>query len=338
MSEITPRERVLQAIAHRRPDRVPYHFTFTSPARERLLAHLGDVDLERALGNHLAIYSVRQHAGLEEIRPGYWRDEFGVVWNRTTDRDVGIVDSYLLPSRSLAGFSFPDPLSPRRFAALAAFVEANRDRFRVASIGFSLFERAWSLRSMPELLIDMMEAPEWVDELLGAIAAFQVATVEQLMRYDLDAVMFGDDWGQQRGLLMGPRLWRRFIKPHLAKMYGAVKRAGRAVFIHSCGCVQELFPELVELGLDVFNPFQPEAMDPYEIKRQFGDVLSFYGGVSVQHLLPHGMPREIRREVRRLMAEIGRDGGYIIGPSHDVPADVPLENMLALIEAVQEGV
>jgi uroporphyrinogen decarboxylase len=107
--------------------------------------------------------------------------------------------------------------------------------------------------------------------------------------------------------------------------------------IHSCGRVQELFPDLIEVGLDVFNPFQADVMDPYEIKRQYGRALSFYGGLSVQQLLPHGTPAQVRDEARRLMDEVGRGGGFIIGPTHDLPGDIPLENMLALIEAVQDG-
>ena len=153
---------------------------------------------------------------------------------------------------------------------------------------------------------------------------------------DIDGVKFGDDWGQQGGLIFGARLWRRFIKPRLARMYGMVKRAGKAVLLHSCGRVQELFPELIELGLDVFNPFQPEVMDPYKIKECFGRDLSFLGGMSVQRLLPFGTPQAVRDETRRLMERIGRDGGFIIAPSHDMPGDIPLENMVTFIETVRE--
>ena len=109
------------------------------------------------------------------------------------------------------------------------------------------------------------------------------------------------------------------------------------MFIHSCGRVQELFPELIALGLDVFNPFQPDVMDPYEMKRQFGQHLSFYGGMSVQRLLPLGTPQQVRDEARRLMDQVGRGGGFIIGPSHDMPGDIPIENMVAFVEAVREG-
>ncbi len=247
----------------------------------------------------------------------------------------GNSSSQRLQERSLAGYQFPDPSDPRRYAGLPAFIAAHADRFRIVNIGFSLFERAWTLRSMPELMIDMLEAPAWVDELLTAITAYNLGIIERVVQYDIDAVMFGDDWGGQQGLLTGARLWRRFLKPHLKQMYQAVKRAGKLVFIHSCGKVQELFPDLIELGLDCFNPFQPEMMNPYEIKRQFGQHLAFYGGMSIQRILPYGAPQEVRDEARRLMDEIGRDGGYIIAPSHAMPGDIPVENMVALIETVR---
>jgi uroporphyrinogen decarboxylase len=333
----TPRERVLKAIRHEQPDRAPWYFTFTAPARKKAEAYYGTTDLDTVLGNHMAKYRPLRREAWQEIRPGHWRDEFGVVWNRTVDKDIGVVEDYQLKTRSLAGYTFPDPHDPSRFEALAGFAAAHADRFRYVSLAFSLFERAWSLRGMTNLMIDMLEAPEFVDELFDAIAAYDRGILEEVLRYDIDGVKFGDDWGQQRGLIFGAALWRRFVKPRIAELYGMVKRAGKAVLIHSCGCVQELFPELIELGLDVFNPFQPEAMDPYEMKRQFGRELTFLGGVSVQTLLPFGTPEKIRDETRRLMDEIGRDGGFIVAPSHDMPGDIPLENMVAMIETVREG-
>ncbi len=190
---------------------------------------------------------------------------------------------------------------------------------------------------MEDLLVDMLEAPAFVDQLLDALLEYDLAMLEDALKYDIDGVIFGDDWGQQSGLLFGPRLWRRFIKPRIAQLYAVTRAAGKAVFIHSCGKVQELFPELIELGLDVFNPFQPEVMDPYAIKRQFGSQLSFYGGVSIQKLLPFGTPAQIRTEVRRLMETVGQGGGFVVAPSHDMPGDIPLENLLAFISAVREG-
>jgi uroporphyrinogen decarboxylase len=258
-----------------------------------------------------------------------------VVWNRTVDKDIGVVEHHPLAKASLEGFVFPDPRDPRRWAGLPGYIQAHRDRFRYVSVSFSLFERAWSLRGMPELMMDMIESPGFVDELFDAITEYDLAIVDEAVKHDVDAVLFGDDWGHQTGLLFGARHWRRFIKPRLARLYGAVKRAGKAVMIHSCGRVQELFPELIELGLDVFNPFQPEAMDPYEMKRQFGDRLTFFGGMSIQKLLPFGTPREVRDEALRMADQVGRGGGLILAPSHDMPGDIPAENVAAFVEAMR---
>ena len=331
------RERVWASIRHQQPDRVPYYFSFTQAAAGKLAAYYGTADLDVFLDNDMVRYSVRRPALFEEVRPGFLRDEFGVLWNRTVDKDIGVPEEYPLRRRSLNDYTFPDPLDPKRYAELPAFLEKHPQRFRYVSYGFTLFERAWTLRGMPELLVDMLEAPEWVDELFDRLMAFNLGVVQELLKYDVDGFLFGDDWGHQRGLLFSPRLWRRFIKPRLARLFSTVKQAGKAAFVHSCGKVQTLFPDLVEIGLDVFNPFQPDVMDVYEMKRQFGDRLAFYGGMSVQNTLPHGTVQEIRAEARRLMDEIGRGGGFIIAPSHHMPGDIPAENMVAFIEAVREG-
>jgi uroporphyrinogen decarboxylase len=334
MSETTPRERVWQSIHHQQPDRVPWSLPCTIPTRIKLENYYGTTDLNKVINQHIVKFRMR--IPYEEIRPDYFLDEFGVVWNRTIDKDIGNVEEYILKKPSLKGFSFPNPHDPRRLAPLPAFIAANPDRFRLVSISFALFERAWSLYGMANLMMDMLQRPEFVDELLDTILEYDLAILDDALKYDIDGVNFGDDWGQQTGLLFGPRLWRRFIKPRIAQLYSVTKNAGKAVFIHCCGKVQELFPELIDLGLDVFNPFQPEVMNPYEIKKQYGSQLSFYGGVSIQRLLPFGTPQEVRDEVHHMIDEVGRGGGFIIGPSHEMPGDISLENLLAFIEAVQD--
>jgi uroporphyrinogen decarboxylase len=159
--------------------------------------------------------------------------------------------------------------------------------------------------------------------------------IENVCSFDIDAMIFGDDWGMQSGLLMGPRAWREFIEPRIRQMYGLVRSRGKLVFIHSCGKVDKVFPELIECGVDVFNPFQPEVMDVFEIKREYGSALSFFGGVSVQRTLPYGTVAEVREETERLLEVVGRGGGYIAAPSHSIPADAKPENIAALIEVLQ---
>ncbi|MCY2995843.1 MAG: hypothetical protein NTY19_49540 [Planctomycetota bacterium] len=335
MTSTTPRDRVWQAILHHEPDQTPWHVGYTVRMQQKLEAFFGTTDLDRVLGNHLARYRARSPDSIQEIRPGFFRDEFGVVWNRTVDKDIGVVEEYQLLGRSLADYSLPDPRHPKRYVGLPAFIATHPQQFRYVTLSFSLFERAWSLRGMTELMFDMLEAPEFVDELFDVLTEFNLAIVEELLQYDIDGILFGDDWGHQRGLLFGAPLWHRFVRPRLARMYAAVRRGGKAVMIHCCGQVQELFPDLIELGLDVFNPFQPEVMEPVEMKQQFGDRLTFFGGMSIQRVLPFGTPQQVRDEARRLVDAVGHGGGFIIAPSHDMPGDIPAENVAAFIEAVR---
>jgi len=249
-------------------------------------------------------------------------------WGRPVNRVLG--------APTLSGFRFPQPPDAECYAGYAASVLQSRQLYIIGGEGH-FFEVAWALRGMEDFLTDMIEHPEFVDDLLTGITEFYMDVIEHTVRYDIDGFSFGDDWGSQtQGLIMGPRLWRRFIKPHMARMFARIKRAGKFVHIHSDGDISAVFEDLVEIGLDVYNPFQPEVMDVYEMKRRYGDRLSFHGGVGIQDLLPHGTPKQVKAEVRRLIVEIGDGGGYILAPSHAVLADTPPENLMALIEAVHE--
>jgi uroporphyrinogen decarboxylase len=334
---MTPRERILTSLDHRQPDICPWNISFTIPAREKLSAALGTSDLDRAVGNHMARIEAVPDDGWREISPDFWRDEFGVIWDRTLDRDIGNVDHsrLVLPEPDLDRLVFPDPLDPRRFAHHAKFASDNRDLFRFDDFGFTLYERAWTLRGVENLLIDMMERPEFVDALLDRILEFNLSIIEGVSRFDIDAILFGDDWGQQHGLIMGPEMWRRFIKPRAAEEFRFCHDRGMRVFIHSCGDVSSIFDDLIEIGVEVFNPFQPEVMDIEAVKKEFGARLSFYGGMSTQQVLPYQSPEKVKDQTRWLIGHIGRDGGYIFSPAHDMPKDVPVENMLAMLEVLQ---
>lgn len=183
-------------------------------------------------------------------------------------------------------------------------------------------------------MVDFVENPQFVHELLDAICDYNIAQLREAVKHDIDAVYFGDDWGQQYGLQMGYPMWRQFIYPRLQRMYAVVRQAGKFVMIHSCGDVDELFDDLVGIGVNCFNPFQPEAMDVWTLLPKYRGRLAFHGGLSTQRTLPRGTPEEVRAESRRLL-RLGRDGSYIFNAAHAVKGDVPLENMLAFIEVAQ---
>ena len=330
------RERVIAAINHKNTDVIPYSMSFTMQARDKLVEYMGNSEFISSINNHIT--GIYYDGWPKEITPGsgYFKDDFCVIWNRNgADKDIGVIDSIIIQEPDMQKYTFPKPNLAEIEKKIQNLMNSPATQFKTVDIGFSMFERAWTLRGMENLLMDMVENPEFVDELLDTITEFNLKIIDVALKYDIDGFMFGDDWGQQRGLIMGPNLWRRFIKPRMARMYERVKSKGKYVLQHSCGDINEIFADLIEIGLDVYQTFQPEIYDIKKVKQQYGNRLTFWGGISTQQLLPTGTPEQVKRVTREIMDIMGKNGGYIAGPTHAIPGDVPPENILAMLDVFE---
>lgn len=329
---MTRQERVIRALNHQESDIIPYQADFTWQEAQRIREYTGDENFEQKCGFHI---TQAGYGWFSEVpgKPEHFVDEYGVEWNRSgADKDIGVVDHYLIEDLEENAYQFPAVLEEDFRREIQRVLDGKEDRFAVAGIGFSMFERAWTLHGMENVLMDMLLCPSELEKLLDKICEYNCRLIDIGLEYDIDAFYFGDDWGQQHGMIMGAEHWRRFIKPRMARMYRKVKDAGKYVIQHSCGDIHEVFPDLIDIGLDCYQTFQPEIYDVEEIKRTVGNHLTFWGGISTQRLLPYASPEEVRRETVRLMKLLGKGGGYIAAPTHSVPGDVPPENIMAMLD------
>ena len=334
---MTRREAVIHALRHEETDVLPFHMEFTSQENEKIVRATGDPDFAAKTGGFL---HYMQYWGYPTERiPGSERftDDFGVTWNRSgADKDIGVIDAPVIDDADIALCPEPYLNEARIREECERLLATKEDRFCFAGIGFSMFERLWSYTGMENTLVYMIAEPEFTHALLDRILAFNLRVLDILNDYPFDAIYFGDDWGQQHGMIMGPKLWREFLKPRLAVLYARAKKNGKFVIQHSCGDIEEVFPDLIEIGLDCYQTVQPEIYDLAAIKRKYGDKLAFWGAVSTQRDLPVRTPEELCRIIHDTASVMRRGGGYILAPTHAVPQDVPPENVIAALGAFRK--
>jgi len=331
---MTSRERVHRAIGRKAVDRVPYSFDLTSRIAAMLAQRYGvlEEELPLFLGDDL-LYVSGDEIAESSASPGVMLDHFGVLWDRSgknqTIGDWGTILRYPLPEPGFGGYVFPCGANPGIFAGLDSAVLRKQDRFVVLHMT-GLFDICWHLRGFENYMADMAGNEHFAAMLMDKALAYNLDFLNSVPD-GVDGVRVGEDWGLQRGLIMGLRLWGKFLKPRLRVLYTAIQQKGFRVMIHSCGDIAELMPDLIELGVEVVHPVQPEAMDVNFLQREYGRDISFYGALGSQSTLVYGGPEDIVGEARNRLA-IFKDGGYILGPAGAIPTDARPETVIALTD------
>lgn len=337
-TELTPRVRVLRAIRHEPVDRLPTQINYTGKMGEKLAAALGVsiAQLPDRLDNHLLRLDLTYPT--RESDDGVARFDWWGVGFDTREEGYFVCVSPLQQNPDLDAFAWPDPYAPGLLDDARRLVKVNAGhRFVAPNFGWALFERAWSLRGMVEFFMDMAGNPGYAAELLDRITEIQVVLARRFIELGVDGGYFGDDYGAQKGLIFSPKIWRKLFKPRLARMFAVFREAGLPVILHSDGDIAPLLPDLVEIGLTVLNPVQPEVLDLTWLKRTFGDQLAFYGGVSTQTVLPQGSPAEVKHAVAEAVRILAADGsGLLLAPSHRMMSDISMQNVEAFLEAADE--
>ena len=349
---MSPRERVLAAMGRRRPDRVPKDLSLSPALWEELRRRGGEsaADYFRLEPRYVGISPTRNPRDFSNYLadvPGVdHHDEWGVgsipAGFHHFDRMVHPLRNATSP-RNIAAYPWPDVLAPYRWRGMFDDVHAWQKRgFPVCAgppgaCAGSLYETCWYLRGQEQLLIDFFDNPDLATALLDAVNNTMIECARWQAQAGIDILRLGDDVGSQRAMLMSPAMWRRWLKPRLARLIRAAKevKPDLLVFFHSDGNIEPIIEDLIEVGVDILNPVQPECMDPAALKRQYGDQLAFWGTIGTQSTMPHGTPDEVRRVVKERIETVGPEG-LLLAPTHVLEPDVPWENIEAFIEAVEE--
>ena len=358
------RERVMTVFRRTgEPDRVPLQFDlcrkltdefgakynipihYTTSYFEDVTYRISANELRLAMGSDCVIVGGSLPRGYSHPVPQEGRiiNEFGMLmeqgplYMQTVEAPLRNATSV----QDVVNHPFPDPYADGRFDDAKKYTEMyKKDYFIIGDLELTLFEMSWHHVGLEKFLVDMAMQEEYVLALIDRVMEFSVGIAKQLVSVGVDAIWFGDDFGGQNNMMISPRMWRKIFKPRYAELWQEVKSLNPNLIIayHSDGAVSPILDDLADIGMDVFNPVQPNVPghDPQELKDKVGGRLAFWGAIDQQHLLPEGSAEEIETDVAEKIRVLGAGGGYMCSPAHIVQSDVSMENMETFISAVKK--
>lgn len=345
---MTSKERVRIALSKKTPDRVPVFADFVPEVTKRLMDQMkiySEPEVSIALGNDMLLTGHGISTSYYAKNDDEYTCEWGCSWKyfvNTSGRHPEITTHPLEKDDDgtlTKEYKIPDPYNEERYKHSKELIEKyGNDYWIVGSIPCSIFEASWYLRGMERFLEDMYLDKEYANALMDKVMEFPLVAGKKLITLGVDMLWLGDDVGMQSGLMMSPVTWREYLKPRMAYLISEFKKLNPDVKVayHSCGDIEKIIPDLIEIGLDVLNPVQPLSMNPATLKELYGEKLCFWGSIDVQGTLPNGSKEDIENEVKLRMNTIGKNGGLILSPAHTIQTDTSTENILAFYKAAKE--
>jgi uroporphyrinogen decarboxylase len=356
------RDRVLAALNFEIPDRCPMQICYTPEFNRRIRRYYEEKghhfvpEPEGEINTDLEILSDQDMllawtGWTDETRvihtPGEeFYDKWGVL-RRVVEYETPfgkgtyneLVAHPLADFSKLSSYKMPDPDLPELYTGVERLLDMHHHEYWITGVAVTtMFETAWALRGFEQMFIDFAENPEIVDILFGMTISYHLSIARNLVKKGVDMIWIGDDVGGQNRMLISPSTWRRFFKEKMASFISALREINPSVKIayHSDGNIIPIIPELIETGIDILNPIQPASMDPAEVRKIAGKRLCLWGTIDEQFTLPFADPGGVRSEIAQRIGTAGREGGLILSPTHNIQLDTPIENYLAMVDAIRQ--
>jgi len=351
---MTHKERLLTAINHEEPDRVPLCAWYTPEAEKKVLRHLGvdssETETYKSAGGPLPILMDHDFL-ISWMGPctGYYADpakeyfdEWGIRWRWIEHPSSGsfteMAEHPLAHITDPSQFTMPDFSTEGRYAGVRKLIaDYGKEYGIMGGLACTLLELSWYLRGLETVLEDLVARKDFAHAYLDKLMGWIRTAGRKYVELGVDIIWIGDDFGAQNRMLLSPAIFREFFKPRYAELFAEWKRINPQVKIafHTDGYVVPIIPDLIEIGLDILNPIQPKSMDPAQIKKDFGKHLTLWGTIDIQEVLPFGTPEDVANEVKLRLRTAGVGGGLILAPAHNIQSEVPIENILAFYETAK---
>lgn len=353
MSISSNRENVLRALRRQQPEVVPFEFVLCPDHIENLYRKVGTRDYQKYFNfpiRYIELNPTKKKVDFtifyddlpENTKQLHWNPEWGILG---TQGSTAHFQRMLHPMKKFTSvdeiekYPFPDFNEPYRWENVGQSVEdmKNKDLVSVAFMQMTIFEISWYLRGMDLFIMDIVANTDFAEALMDKITTIRVGMAKRYALCGADILMLGDDVSTQKAMMISPDLWRKLIKPRLANVIAVAKetKPDILIFYHGDGNLEAIIPDLIEIGIDILNPVQPECMNPIKLKKCYGDKLSFWGTIGTQTTMPFGTPQQVRQTCQIMIEQVGRGGGLLLAPTHMLEPDVPWENIQAFITAVE---